>query len=556
MAEARATRRRAEEAEMEAEAGTEGDDGDGGGSSDYTSEDEGTEDYRRGGYHAVRVGDSFKQGAYVVQSKLGWGHFSTVWLAWDTGHSRYVALKVQKSAQHYTEAAMDEIKILKQIADGDPDDSRCVVKLLDHFKHSGPNGNHVCMVFEFLGDNLLTLIKYTDYHGIPLPMVKEICRHVLIGLDYLHRTLSIIHTDLKPENILLESTIDPSKDPRKSGVPLVAPSARTDDPPPKAHAPSVNGGLTRNQKKKIRRKAKRAAAATSEGSGTVASGETDGSDDRGNLSTANEGSPNQDGDKKEEGEGSRRGSKGTRKKMALEADLKCKLVDFGNACWTYKQFTSDIQTRQYRCPEVILGSKYSTSADLWSFACICFELATGDVLFDPHSGDSYDRDEDHLALMMELLGMMPRKIALGGRYSREFFNRYGDLRHIRRLRFWPLNKVLVEKYEFSDIDANGMAEFLVPILDFVPEKRPSAAQLLQHPWLDVGPLRRQPKRPSDLTQNSSDDGVSEKQRIENEERDAMAVNLGNIAIDGASSKTTEDPQASTMQNKTNATPAK
>lgn len=56
-------------------------------SSDYTSEDEGTEDYRRGGYHAVHVGDSFKQGTYVVQSKLGWGHFSTVWLAWDTAHS-------------------------------------------------------------------------------------------------------------------------------------------------------------------------------------------------------------------------------------------------------------------------------------------------------------------------------------------------------------------------------------------------------------------------------------------------------------------------------------
>jgi serine/threonine-protein kinase SRPK3 len=56
-------------------------------STDYTSEDEGTEDYRRGGYHAVRVGDTFKQGAYVVQSKLGWGHFSTVWLAWDAAHS-------------------------------------------------------------------------------------------------------------------------------------------------------------------------------------------------------------------------------------------------------------------------------------------------------------------------------------------------------------------------------------------------------------------------------------------------------------------------------------
>lgn len=56
-------------------------------SSDYTSEDEGIEDYRRGGYHAVRIGDSFKNGSYVVQSKLGWGHFSTVWLAWDTHRS-------------------------------------------------------------------------------------------------------------------------------------------------------------------------------------------------------------------------------------------------------------------------------------------------------------------------------------------------------------------------------------------------------------------------------------------------------------------------------------
>lgn len=52
-------------------------------SSDFTSEDEGTEDYRRGGYHAVRIGDTFKNGRYIVQSKLGWGHFSTVWLAWD-----------------------------------------------------------------------------------------------------------------------------------------------------------------------------------------------------------------------------------------------------------------------------------------------------------------------------------------------------------------------------------------------------------------------------------------------------------------------------------------
>ncbi|RWR81387.1 serine/threonine-protein kinase SRPK-like protein [Cinnamomum micranthum f. kanehirae] len=534
-------------------------------SSDYTSEDEGTEDYRRGGYHAVRIGDSFKGGAYIVQSKLGWGHFSTVWLAWDTRNNKYVALKVQKSAQHYTEAAMDEITILKQIAEGDPDDNKCVVKLLDHFKHSGPNGQHVCMVFEYLGDNLLTLIKYTDYRGMPLHMVKEVCFHILAGLDYLHGELSIIHTDLKPENILLLSTIDPSKDLRKSGAPLILSNSKESsafDSGVSKDVKSSNGDLTKNQKKKIRRKAKRAAQGCV-GKETVEESELD---PKGIASEASdsahervEDQPGSSAGKNESlnaeesedvgrnNQSHRRGSRSTRQKLLMSIDRKCKLVDFGNACWTYKQFTSDIQTRQYRCPEVLLGSKYSTSADLWSFACICFELATGDVLFDPHSGDNFDRDEDHLALMMELLGMMPRKIALGGRYSRDFFNRYGDLRHIRRLRFWPLNKVLTEKYDFSDQDANDMADFLVPILDFVPEKRPTAAECLMHRWICAGPQLLQPS----AVEIQSADGVCDKKKREKDEREAMEVGIGNIVIDGASKSGSEPqgPQPSSRSNR-------
>ena len=49
---------------------------------------------------------------YVVVQKLGWGHFSTVWLSRDLKHNTYVALKVQKSAAHYQEAAYDEVEIL------------------------------------------------------------------------------------------------------------------------------------------------------------------------------------------------------------------------------------------------------------------------------------------------------------------------------------------------------------------------------------------------------------------------------------------------------------
>lgn len=68
--------------------------------------------------------------------------------------------QVVKSAAHYTEAARDEITLLSQIRDNDPDDAKCCVRLLDSFDHLGPHGRHVCMVFEVMGDNLLTLIRY------------------------------------------------------------------------------------------------------------------------------------------------------------------------------------------------------------------------------------------------------------------------------------------------------------------------------------------------------------------------------------------------------------
>ena len=79
------------------------------------SEDEGIPDYKIGGYHPVHVGEIMIN-RYVVVQKLGWGHFSTVWLARDLKFNTYVALKVQKSAQHYLEAAYDEVEILDVIA--------------------------------------------------------------------------------------------------------------------------------------------------------------------------------------------------------------------------------------------------------------------------------------------------------------------------------------------------------------------------------------------------------------------------------------------------------
>lgn len=116
-----------------------------------------------------------------------------------------MALKVVKSAAHYTETAVDEIKLLEKVVKANPDapGRKYIVELLDHFMHRGPNGLHVCMVFEVLGENLLSVIKRYRHQGIPIHLVRQIIHQVLMGLDYMHRECGIIHTDLKPENVLV-----------------------------------------------------------------------------------------------------------------------------------------------------------------------------------------------------------------------------------------------------------------------------------------------------------------------------------------------------------------
>lgn len=62
--------------------------------------------------------------------------------------------------------------------------------------------------------------------------------------------------------------------------------------------------------------------------------------------------------------------------------ISVKIADLGNACWVGHHFTNDIQTRQYRSPEVILGAKWGASTDVWSMACM--------VSYLPHSAQLVD----------------------------------------------------------------------------------------------------------------------------------------------------------------------
>ncbi len=91
----------------------------------------------------------------------------------------------------------------------------------------------------------------------------------------------------------------------------------------------------------------------------------------------------------------------------------------------------------------MLGIDYDTSADLWSFACMVFELVTGDFLFDPRKAKdlSYSKNDDHIAQMIELIGPIPKNFALQAVNFDKYFRRdpltgnyvfakIGGLRHL------------------------------------------------------------------------------------------------------------------------------
>ncbi|KAJ6472389.1 kinase-like domain-containing protein [Mycena vulgaris] len=159
-----------------------------------------------------------------------------------------------------------------------------------------------------------------------------------------------------------------------------------------------------------------------------------------------------------------------------------KIADLENATVVGSDFLHNNQT-PYRSPEVIVGSKLGTSADIWSVACVIFGLVTGgENLFDLAEGDN-NTDDDHLAQIIELTRECPRSISQDGIYSSQFFDQ-GKLRRRPNLMFCPLDVVLHEKTCLPKAAADALASFLRPMLRMDPEERAEAHELLSHRWLN------------------------------------------------------------------------
>lgn len=130
--------------------------------------------------YPVTVGELLQGGgkSYRIEHKLGFGGFSTIWLAFQVETNTSVALKIHRTG---TNAGQAESRILQDIQHtiSDPSDC-CLVTSTSSFSLPGrrPEDSHVVMVLPVMGPDLHTAMncsaRYCPDMSTRLRLAKDV----------------------------------------------------------------------------------------------------------------------------------------------------------------------------------------------------------------------------------------------------------------------------------------------------------------------------------------------------------------------------------------------
>ena len=513
----------------------------------------------------VQIGEVLYE-RYIIKQKLGHGHESSCWLAFDIKFGNYVAIKIQNLESKNIDTTYDEVEILNEIGQHNFDkdwlkslreyyqkdplilteidsiEHTNNIQLLNSFIHFGKNKKLFCVVFEIMGVNLLEIIKRYKYKGIPLPFVRIIARQILIGLDFLHRICNVVHTDLNPENFLVCLSKDELYTIQETGQFDVQQSTKrvyknnekhlSKEKEIKANQKENNSNDMDLEKDDFNNNDENLNGDIIDNFNledlferprvlSVPKLNIDNSSEKldENISNINIMEYSYDIHNYIKEKNRIMKDKKYRKKLILknklisnaktrkdkieiikklnreynqenegiDQNIKIKICNFSKALWLNQKIDEIIQTRQYRAPEIILGINYNETVDIWSLACIVFELATGNYLFNPINGENFSKDDDHLAKFIQILGKMPKNFCLSGTYSFKYFDKNGNLKRKKDINSNTIKDLLIKNYFFKEDEAKALNDFLLPMLEYYPSKRATAKQMLGHPWLNMPP---------------------------------------------------------------------
>ena len=173
----------------------------------------------------------------------------------------------------------------------------------------------------------------------------------------------------------------------------------------------------------------------------------------------------------------------------IDFDIKLKIAEFNHIIKLNKKnkniFISSKQKEQYLSPEIIFGLDYDETIDIWALACIIFELATGDSLFKVKRDANFSLNENHILKFIEILGYIPKQIIIKMKNPKIYFDMLEKFNKFKTIKKTSIKNILIEKYNFKSNEAQALHDFLTKMLEYFPDKRPSARNLLSHQWLNM-----------------------------------------------------------------------
>lgn len=187
----------------------------------------------------------------------------------------------------------------------------------------------------------------------------------------------------------------------------------------------------------------------------------------------------------------------------IDGNLQVKIIDFGSSFRQAGRNRFYVQSRFYRAPETILGLKYGTNIDLWSFACILFELFTGNPLFPGKNS------KEQILRHIKLLGMPSQKILCTSRFLSQFFHKdlmktipyldyekktnrlcllFKENTDIESFLGWESFEQKIFQRSKSEEENRHLIDFISKILKIDPDERASINDLIEHAYLSVSKL--------------------------------------------------------------------